>query len=134
MTFHVHSNNTFIYLPCPGLRPLKNILTKFLFFTLGSFFQHLCQWGQIMTFQVPSINTFICLSCPGLSPLKNKLNQFLFFTLGSFFLALMLVGPNYDISSTFYQYIHMFVLSRVKSIEKQIKSISVFHPRQYLQH
>ena len=38
MTFHVHSNNAFIYLPCPGFSPLKNILTKFLFLTLGSIY------------------------------------------------------------------------------------------------
>ena len=38
MTFHVHSNNAFIYLSCPGLSPLKNKLNKLLFFTLGSIY------------------------------------------------------------------------------------------------
>ena len=38
MTLQVPSNNTFIYLPCPGLSPLKNKLHKLLFFTLGSIY------------------------------------------------------------------------------------------------
>ena len=36
MIFYIHSNNTLIYLPCPGLSPLKNKFNKLLFFTLGS--------------------------------------------------------------------------------------------------
>ena len=38
MTLQVPSNNTFIYLSCPGLSPLKNKLHKLLFFTLGSIY------------------------------------------------------------------------------------------------
>ena len=36
MIFYIHSNNTLIYLPCPGLSPLKNKFNKLLFFTPGS--------------------------------------------------------------------------------------------------
>ena len=38
MIFYIHSDNTLIYLPCPGLSPLKNKLNKRLFFTLGSIY------------------------------------------------------------------------------------------------
>ena len=38
MIFYIHSNNTLIYLPCPGLSPLKSELNKLLFFTVGSIY------------------------------------------------------------------------------------------------
>ena len=53
MIFYIHSNNTLLYLPCPGLSPLKNKL-NFCFFTLGSIYSTNASGAK----QTPETNKF----------------------------------------------------------------------------
>ena len=55
MIFYIHSNNTLIYLPCPGLSPLKNKFNKLLFFTLGSIYSTNASGAK----QSPETNKFV---------------------------------------------------------------------------